>query len=34
MEHSSKGETNLELLIDDTAATIVNRLERDDLIGR
>ncbi len=34
MEHSSKGETNLGLLIDETAATIVTRMDRDDLISR
>ncbi|MDH3614101.1 MAG: hypothetical protein OES10_12540 [Gammaproteobacteria bacterium] len=34
MESSSKGETNLGLLIDETAATIVNRLDRDNLIGK
>ncbi len=34
MEHSSKGETNLGLLIDKTAATIVTRMGRDDLIGQ
>lgn len=34
MEHSSKGETNLGLLIDETAATVVNQLNRDNLISR
>ncbi len=34
MEQTSKGETNLGLLIDETAATVVDRLDRDDLIGR
>jgi hypothetical protein len=34
MEQTSKGETNLGLLIDETATTVVSRLDRDDLIGR
>jgi len=34
MEQTSKGETNLGLLIDETAATVVKRLDRDDLISR
>ena len=34
MEQTSKGETNLGLLIDETAATVVDRLDRDDLISR
>jgi len=34
MESSNKGETNLGLLIDETAATIVKRLDRDNLIGK
>ncbi len=34
MEHSSKGATNLGLLIDETAAKIVTRMGRDDLIGQ
>ena len=34
MDHSSKGETNLGLLIDETAATIVKRLDRAGLIAR
>ena len=34
MELSSKGETNLGLLIDQTAESIVDRLDRDDLIRR
>lgn len=34
MEQTSKGETNLGLLVDETAATLITRMERDDLIGR
>jgi len=34
MEQTSKGETNLGLLIDETAATVVDRLDREDLISR
>ncbi len=34
MEHSSKGGTNLGLLIDETAATIVTRMARDKLISQ
>ncbi len=34
MEQTSKGETNLGLLIDETAAIVVKRLDRDDLIRR
>lgn len=34
MEQTSKGETNLGLLIDETAATVVDRMDRDDLISR
>lgn len=34
MDHSSKGETNLGLLIDETAATIVKRLDRANLIRK
>jgi len=34
LEQTSKGETNLGLLIDETAATVVYRLDRDDLISR
>jgi hypothetical protein len=32
MDHSSKKETDLGLLIDKTAATIAKRLDREDLI--
>ena len=33
MEQTSKGEISVGVLIDKTAAVVVNRLQRDDLIG-